>query len=187
VLLGGPAVAQDSYYIGVGVGSFDYRESFVDSLYGRVDDSVTTYELFGGFEFNEHVALEISYRTTDDIMAVGSATVAPFGLISGRLTSDFSMTSLVGLGQIPFEWGALIGGLGYFSSENDFREDLMADTFAPFVSSGSYNDDGLTAALGIEWRFGRFGARYGVRLEYEWWDIDAAEASAIGVGFSYGF
>ena len=45
----------------------------------------------------------------------------------------------------------------------------------------------MTALLGVEWRFGRFGTRYGLRLEYEWWDIDAVSTSAVGLAFSYGF
>lgn len=182
-----PAYAQDSVYVGVGAGNFDYEESFISPLYGRVSDSVAAYKVFGGFEINEHFALEISYRETDDVFASGSATIDPFGLVSGALTTDFSMTSVTALGQLPFEWGALLGGLGYFSADNDFREEASADCCAPIVRDGSLSDDGVTATVGIEWRFGRFGTRYGVRLEYEWWDIDDADSSSIGVAFSYGF
>ena len=187
VLVGAPAYAQDSIYVGLGVGSFDYKESFNSALYGRIKDSTTAYKLFGGFQFNDHVSLEISFRETDDLVATGSATIAPFGLVNGKYTADFTMTSLTAVGQLPFDWGALLGGLGYFSSENNFREDITTECCEPFVGGGSYDDDGLTGMVGVEWRFGRFGARYGVRLEYEWWDIDAADASAIGVAFSYGF
>jgi len=43
------------------------------------------------------------------------------------------------------------------------------------------------AQLGIEWRFGRFGTGFGVRLEYEWWDISDVDASTVGAGISYRF
>ena len=97
------------------------------------------------------------------------------------------MTNLSAVGQLPLEWGVLMAGLGYYSSENDFVEELMADCCGSITNGNSISDNGVSAMLGIEWRFGRFGTRYGVRLEYEWWDISSVDASAIGIGFSYGF
>jgi len=186
-LLGTAAQAQDSIYVGVGFGGFDYQESFDDIFFGRVSDSVDTYKIFGGFEFNEHFALEMSYRETGDIKQVGSAVLDPVGLVTDSLTSDFKMTNLVATGQFVKDWGVLLGGLGFFSSDNDVREDLTLECCEPLTLESSIRDDGLSAMLGIEWRFGRFGTRYGIHLEYEWWDIDAADASAVGISFSYGF
>jgi Outer membrane protein beta-barrel domain len=181
------ALAQETIYVGIGVGSFDYQESFVSSILGRVADEVTIRKLMGGFEFNEHLALEINYGKTDDIRQSGTQNVPPFGDVTDTLSTDFTITTLTAVGQLPFEWGALLAGLGYFSSENDFTDTLTSDCCEPSVIGGTLNDDGLTALLGIEWRFGRFGTRYAVRLEYQWWDIPDADASATGLTFSYGF
>jgi Outer membrane protein beta-barrel domain len=181
------AFAQGSIYVGIGVGNFDYQESFVSSIVGRVADEVTIRKLMGGFEFNEHLALEINYGKTDDIRQSGTENVPPFGDVTGNLVLDFTITSLTALGQLPFEWGALLAGLGYFSSENDFTDTLTSDCCDPSVIGGTIRDEGLTGLLGIEWRFGRFGTRYAVRLEYQWWDISDADSSAAGLTFSYGF
>ena len=181
------AFAQESIYVGIGVGTFDYQESFVSSIVGRVADEVTIRKLMGGFEFNEHLALEINYAKTDDIRESGTQNVPPFGDVTDNLAQDFTITSLTAVGQLPFEWGALLAGLGYFSSENDFTDTLTSDCCDPSIIGGKINDDGLTGLLGIEWRFGRFGTRYAVRLEYQWWDLSDADSSAAGLTFSYGF
>ena len=184
---GSVAYAQDSLYVGVGLGSFDYEEGFVDPILGRVADKTDTWKVFGGFEFNQYVTLEINYRKTGELMQSGSFTLEPVGVITDTLTADFTMTTLAAIGQLPMDWGVLLGGLGYYSSDNDFVEKFSADGFEDEFVGGTIRDDGLAAMLGIEWRFGRFGTRYGIRLEYEWWDIDAADASTIGISLSYGF
>lgn len=186
-LFASSAVAQDSIYVGVGFGAFDYKENFASSILGRVADNVSTYKLTGGFEFNEHFALEMNYGKTGKIRQRGTDNVPPYGQVTDALETDFSITSLTAVGQMPFDWGALLAGLGYFSSENDFNETFSADCCQTINNGGKINDDGLTGLLGIEWRFGRFGTRIGVRLEYQWWDISRADASAAGIVLSYGF
>lgn len=179
--------AQESIYVGLGVGSFDYKEQVVDILYGRVADTSTATKFFGGFEFNEHVAMEISYGETSDLTVSETTNIPPFGDVSGTLKLDFNITSLRAVGQLPFDWGILLGGLGYFTSDNDFREDIQSDCCGTARNAGSIRDDGLTAMLGVEWRWGRFGTRWAARVEYEWWDITDLETSNLGLGLSYGF
>lgn len=181
------AFGQDTIYVGVGVGTFSYDETFVSNILGQVSDEVTNRKLFGGFEFNEHFTFEMSYAKTADIRQSGTANVPPFGDVTDVLVMDFTMTALTAVGQLPFNWGALLGGLGYFSSDNGFTDTLTADCCDPSVVSSSISDDGMTALVGIEWRFGRFDTRYGIRLEYQWWDIADADASSVGIAVSYGF
>jgi hypothetical protein len=181
------AFAQDSVYVGIGAGSFDYQENFVSPIIGQVADEVSVTKLLGGFQFNDHFALEMNIARTHQIRQFGTENVPPFGDVSDSLSMDLTITSLRALGQLPFDWGVLLAGLGYFSSENDFSETLSADCCETVVDSGSFGDDGFTTVLGLEWRFGRFGTRYGIRLEYEWWDLSGTDTSAVGIGVSYGF
>lgn len=181
------ASAQQSIYVGIGYGSFDYKEDTGDPLIGPVADTASSTKLFGGFEINDHFTLEISYAKTADLRDTNVMDVPPFGEVTGTLATDFTITTLSALGQVPFEWGALLGGLGYFSSDSDFTVAASADCCGTLRADGSLSDDGLMAMLGIEWRFGRFGSRYALRLEYEWWDMSNIDTSTIGVGFSYGF
>lgn len=182
-----PGLAQDSIYVGVGFGNFDYQESFESQLIGRVGDEVSVAKLLGGFEVNDYFAFEIDIAQTHHIRESGSENIPPFGNVNGFLSLDFTITSLKAVGQMSFEWGALLGGLGYFTANNGFVETISADCCDTVVESGSFTEDGMTALAGIEFRFGRFGTRYGVRLEYQWWDLSDADTSAVGLAFSYGF
>jgi hypothetical protein len=179
--------AQEGVYVGIGAGQFDYEENFVSPIIGRVGGEVSGAKLMGGFEINDYVAFEIDFTETHHIRQSGAEDIPPFGNVGGFLSIDFTITSLRGVGQLPFEWGALLGGLGYFTANNGFTETLSPACCDAVVESGSFTDDGMTAMVGVEWRFGRFGTRYGVRLEYEWWDMSGADASAVGLALSYGF
>jgi Outer membrane protein beta-barrel domain len=186
VLAAMPVYAQDSVYVGLGLGSFDYREKGLDPDLGRVGETVSNTRLFGGFEFNEHFAIEVSYGQTGAVHAQGSGFDPQVGDYTAVLKTDVTMSVLSAVGQLPRDWGVLLGGLGYFSSSSDFTEDFSAFCCS-FRNEGTINDNGLAAKLGIEWRFGRFGTRFGVRLEYDWFDISNVNASALGLALSYGF
>jgi hypothetical protein len=81
----------------------------------------------------------------------------------------------------------LLGGLGYFSSNNSYNEVISAQCCGSIVDANSISSNGLMATVGMEWRFGRFGTRYGLRVEYEWWDLKDIDSSTIGIALSYGF
>jgi hypothetical protein len=186
MFLSSAALAQQSVYLGLGLGNFSYSEN-VDLVLGTVSETTSSKWLFGGFEFNDHFAIEISYGKTDDISDSNTATVPGYGEVTETLLTDFTITGLSAVGQIPFEWGALLGGLGYFSSDSGYFGTASADCCGTVSGGGSISDNGLMALLGVEWRFGRFGTRYGVRLEYDWWDMGGVDATSLGLGFSYGF
>jgi hypothetical protein len=182
------ASAQQSIYVGLALGNFDFSEHIGDLVLGTVSDTATKQQLFGGFEINDHFAIEISYGKTDELHYANTVNVESLGEITGRVDQDFTITNLLAVGQLPFEWGALLGGIGFFSSDNDYRESYTGDILGGTISGdGSFSDDGMSAMLGAEWRFGRFGTRFGIRLQYEWWDIPDVDISSIGMAISYGF
>lgn len=186
LLVAGSAVAQEGIYIGLGLGNFDYKENFVDPLYGRVSDNTMYTKLFAGFEINRHFALEISYGSTDKIKADAVVDDPNFGIVTGTFRSDFTITALKALGQWPFDFAVVMAGLGYYTADNGVH-DLQQAACCRVNSNYTVRNDGLTGMVGLERRWGRFGTRWGLRLEYEWWDIAEVDASNIGLGLSYGF
>jgi len=185
-LVGLPAFAQEGVFVGLGLGSFDYADSTSDPFFGKRSDTVSSYKFFGGFEFNDHVAIEIGYGSSQDIQESVSGTDSSLGNFTSSTSTAFTSTTFKIVGQFPLDWGVLIGGLGYFDADTDVKLQFISDA-GSFNADGSLTDNGLMAMLGVEWRFGRFGLGYGVRLEYEWWDVTDADASTIGVGISYRF
>jgi hypothetical protein len=63
----------------------------------------------------------------------------------------------------------------------------MTECCGPFSASTSFGDEGMMAVLGVEWRFGRFGTGVGIRVEYEWLDVEDASGSTVGIGVAYRF
>lgn len=185
-LAGLPAFAQEGIYVGLGLGSFDYEDSMPDPVFGVRSDSALSYKVYGGFEFNDYLSAEIGYGETDKIEGSVSGTDPFLGDFTSSSRTEFTTTTFKLLGQFSRDWGVLLGGLGYFDTDSDIKLSLTSDA-GSFNAEGSISDNGLMAMLGIEWRFGRFGTGYGVRLEYEWLDAQEADASTIGVGVSYRF
>lgn len=181
------AEAQESVYVGLGFGQYDYEEQFDDPILGQVSDSVDSYKLFGGFELNDYFAIEVSYGKDDNIEQSGSGNFVGFGDVFYQVDIEYKKTAVRAVGMLPFESVVLLGGIGYFSAEADFSEFIATELQGSATGGGTINDDGLMAQLGVEWRFGRFGTRYGIRLEYEWWDQSDVDASTIGLALSYGF
>ena len=87
-----------------------------------------------------------------------------------------------GVGYLPLSWGSLFLGIGYFDSDADaFLE--FDDGFTISRIEDSASEDGATYILGVQWDF----SAVSLRLEYEDWDIDEADASQFGVGLHWRF
>ena len=182
-----PLIAQEGMYTGIGIGSFDYSESDPFLAPEPLAERVSAWKLYGGFEMNEHLAFEIRYGESEEI-GTTTSFVDPFaGPISSTVDVDFQVTTVLGMGMLPFEWGTLLGGIGFFSSSSDADFSIVSECCGSARGSADLDDDGLAAMVGVEWRFGRLGTGIGVRLEYEWLDFENAKASTLGVGVSYRF
>jgi opacity protein-like surface antigen len=181
------AFAQEGIYVGLGVGSFDYEEPGGSLSGNAISESVTSLRIYGGFEFNENFAFEVRYGTTSEIKDSFSGTDPILGDFTAQVDFDFTTTSIAGMGMLPKDWGAFFAGIGYFDTTANIDFNLTADCCGMQSSSASVGDDGIMALLGIEWRFGRFNTGIGVRVEYEWLDLEDADGSTVGVGISYRF
>ncbi len=123
-------------YIGIGLGKWDYEEAIPG--FGNFSDSAAYTKLYGGYRFNENWAFEASWETTDTV-----EQFATIGLFPTRMGLEFEPISLRGVGFLPFSWGSLFAGLGYFDGDADlFIEVDMGFTVTRTDTSAS--EDGLT-------------------------------------------
>jgi opacity protein-like surface antigen len=181
------ALAQEGIYVGLGLGSFDYSEDAAFLAPEPFEDTASTWKVYGGFEFGDHFGFEIRYGATDEIEQTLTGTDPFFGDFSAVFDTDFAITTALAMGMLPKDWGTPYAGIGYFDITANADLTLTTDCCGTFTSDTSLDDTGLAAVLGIEWRFGRFGTGIGVRLEYEWLDVDGGDASTLGVGVAYRF
>lgn len=182
-----PSLAQEGMYVGLGIGSFDYSEDAGYLAPEAFSDTVSAWKVYGGFEFGEHVGVEIRYGGTGTVETTSSGTDPTLGNYTATVRADFKTTSALLLGMLPKDWGAFFGGVGYFNSSGDARLALDTACCGTFNPTASANDNGLAAALGVEWRFGRFDTGVALRLEYEWLDVESGDASTLGIGVAYRF
>lgn len=182
-----PTLAQEGMYVGLGLSSFDYSEDAGFLAPEAFSDTVSAWKAYGGFEFGEHVGVEIRYGATGKIETTSAGTDPTLGDYTAAVSTDFKITSALVLGVLPKDWGALFGGVGYFNSTGKARLTLDTACCGVFNPTASANDNGLTAALGVEWRFGRFDTGVALRLEYEWLDFENGNASTLGIGVAYRF
>jgi opacity protein-like surface antigen len=183
-----PSFAQEmGIYVGVVAASFDYDEDPQPGPFGAISDTTSSWKLYGGFEINEHLAVEISYGATSDLESTASGSDSFLGNFTSTQSLNFKTTAAKAMGLLPLERVVLLGGIGYFDTELDFDARLTATCCGTFSATGATGDNGLVAALGAEWRFGRFGTGIDVRLEYEWFDLEDADTSAVGIGVGYRF
>jgi hypothetical protein len=182
-----PVLAQEGMYVGLGLGRFDYSEDAASLAPAPLRDTLSSWKVYGGFEIGEHIAIEIRYGAAGEIEQSVSGTDPDLGNATLRFDTDFKITTALAVGVWPRDWGVLLGGLGYFDSTTEANLTLSTECCGNFNDKVSFGDNGLAAMLGVEWRFGRFGTGLGIRLEYEWLDVDNADASTIGVGIAYRF
>jgi hypothetical protein len=170
-----------SAYVGVAIGMFDHE----NEAGGAFSDSATYRKLYGGFQLTEHFGFEIGRGSTPDIKGGESGSPLSVGVRRFQTAHavDFTVTTFRVMGYLPFEWGAVWLGYGGFRMDADAR--FSVPTLGQ--SSLSIQDDGQMAAVGVEWRRGRFDRGIDLRLEYEWVDFPFSNASTLALGIAYRF
>jgi opacity protein-like surface antigen len=87
---------------------------------------------------------------------------------------DTAVLTVRGLGH----FGPFFAGAGYFDADATAFAQLGS-----FRAEESASEDGLTAVLGLQWDF----SSVSLRVEYEWFDVDDADVSELGIGLHYRF
>jgi OOP family OmpA-OmpF porin len=161
LLAASPAMAADDggFYVGAGVGQFSVDE-------GSFDESDTGYKLFGGWMFNQYVGGELEY--------IDGGTVGDndFGID----TTAFNV-SLKGNWPVTEQFD-VYGKVGYFFWDADI--DLSGDSGQERNDSGSDLSWGLGAGYD-------FTDNFGVVAEWQWFQIEEADAEMLSAGVVWKF
>ena len=153
-------------YVGFGIGesSVDLSVSDFDDgsiTSGSVDDTDTSWKLFGGYGFNKYFAVEGGYADLGKATFSGISNGFGFLYFPGSVNIDVETTSFFAdmVGIIPFNKWALFGKIGFHKWDAKV-------TVANGPVAGSADDDGTDAHYGLGFEF-RPSERWGIRGEWE--------------------
>lgn len=165
-VLTNPAVAESGFSIG---GSITQTEIEDSEAGAEFDANDIGFKLFGNYRFTDVLGVEVAY------VDIGEPTTTIFG----------SAASVEATGWTAY----LVGNLGVSSRVDLFgKAGLLAyDAETRVDSTVTSNESGTDLALGIGGRV-RFNDVFGVRCEFEWFDIDATDSAwAISIGLEIAF
>ena len=208
LLLTTPAMAQQGLlglYVGVGAGNFQFDEdqrglaaslaSVSESLpagglrVSGINDSALTWKLFSGWQFTDYIGVEVGYRQARNLETSFSAAVADLS-VSARIATDVEIGTARVMGFLPVRWVSLFGGVGYFQADATASENIdltiagiSVAGHAVTLGGSPSSENGPTVILGAQWAL----PSVIIRADYEWLDMEAADASMIGIGASLRF
>jgi OOP family OmpA-OmpF porin len=179
------AFAQDAtkgFYAGLSIGQSKFPGA-CDSSSGvtlsNCKDTDTAWKIFGGYQFNPYLAVELGYNDFGRISS--DATVSMAGsTFAGNAKIEATAFELTGVGSLPLgQQFSLYGKLGVYYAETKSSANVTRTTppFASGSSSASDNNSNLT--------FG-FGARYdltkNIGLRAEWQRFSKVGGDSTGKG-----
>ncbi len=178
-------------YFGFSVGTMEYKEDLTvlndpesrSVSLPSIDDSMSTWKVYGGYRFNDHFGFEASYMMADDAAGSASGNNAIDGNYSVGATADFRGYSLKAMGYLPTSWGHFFAGLGHFSNRSDLSFSASFDAFDPETIHSSDRFAGLTGNIGAQWNLDSVI----LRGEYEHWDFNEGNASFLSLGALWEF
>lgn len=208
ILLSGPVMAQQGLlglYVGFGAGNFQFDEEQrglrsslaalgdalpVDGLrIPGIDDSAIAWKAFSGWQFTDNLGVEVSYGQTSNLETVYSSSVGDV-TVSARIGTDVKMGTARAMGFLPVKWVSLFGGIGYYQADSSSDEDIdlmisgiAAAGDAVTLGGSPSSERGPTVIFGVQWSLPSLI----VRADYEWFDMEAADAGKLGLGVSLRF
>lgn len=181
----GSALAQDAakgFYAGASLGQSKFKgacDSEAGVTLSNCKDSDTAWKLFGGYQFNPYLAVELGYNdfgriSSDATVVVGGST------FTGNARIEATAFEATGIGSLPLgHQFSLYGKLGVYYAETKSSANVQQTTppFASGSSSASDNNTNLT--------FG-FGARYditrNIAVRAEWQRFSKVGSDSTGKG-----
>ena len=152
------APGESGFYGGAGIGRSDAE---VNGVGITGDDKDTAWKLFGGYQFNRYLGVELGYHDLGGISAAGPG---------GAVGFDSTAWSGALVGSIPFaQRFAGFGKIGLARTETD-----QAGVLGGAVVAGSERNTDVTYGLGLRYDFTK---TFGVRGE---WERFRAGGGAIG-------
>lgn len=196
-------------YAGIGLGNFQFEEdqglisvevgdrlgdAIVSSatqrigIPSRLDDSELALKIFGGWNVNRNLGVEVSYARASELTSTYSQQVGDV-TVSANLSTNIDIGTARVMGYLPFRLGAIFGGLGYFNAETSSTQNVgltvagAGGVLNTVNLGGSATDSGPTAIAGLQWRLPLLI----LRADYELFDMNAGSAATLNVGVSLGF
>ena len=159
MLIATPAWSQDAgFYLGASIGQSQAKDFCDDSGGFSCDDKDTAWKLFGGYQFNRHLAVEAGYTDLGEVGLSGAV-----GGVSVRGTIEVTAFELMGVGSIPvMDRFSLYGKLGLYHAETKRN---ITGTLGPITSTDNDKETNtdLTFAFGA-----RFDITRNLGLRAEW-------------------
>jgi OOP family OmpA-OmpF porin len=191
-----PVVYADTYLgASAGTANADYNSSdLVNALPSytvqnvSIDDNDTGWKVFGGYEFTPNWAIEAAYVDLGEITTEFSATLAPDDLpqfvsdaaaIHPYMASGFALT---GVGKFDISQTVVVfGKIGLFNwdAEGNVKE-TGSGQLVKLDDSGT----NLVYGLGISYEV---SPQFGIRAEWESYDVDWDKINLFSVGVEYRF
>lgn len=166
------------FYVGGSVGQSNFDKEIVRELItsGTVDTSDTGFKVFGGYQFNRNVGLEVAY--VDLGKASYSGFAGPDPVIGGKV--EVTGVNLSAIGAWPVAPNLdVFGKIGFLS-----WEDKASDVTGGVPFSDKIEGTDLSFGFGAAWHLTR-----NVRLRVEWerFRVDDTDADLFSVGAVYKF
>ena len=177
-----PSLAQAGGYVGFGAGSFDYSErgDHVVVL-GDLNDTTTSYSIYGGYEFFKYFAVEGSIGQSGEFHGTVPIAVPGVGTRNFDIKGQYDIASVRAVGFLPVgKKVRLLGSLGTYGLSLD-----STGSAPGFASVHSTSDDsGLGLMLGVQFDF----EHVSIRARYETYNTESnLDLSDFGLGLSVRF
>jgi len=159
-----PALAQG--YVGLGLGQTTFNDAPDCEIAASCDDKDTGFKFFGGYQLSANLAVEGGFAD------LGKISFSTPGLFVGTADATSLFAHAVGILPLNAQWSLYAkGGLHFWDS----TEKGQVPIGVPF----SVSDDGVdvTYGFGAEAKFGKFG----LRLEWEAYELDNVDVQFLGV------
>ena len=161
-------------YVGIGIGSADYKVDFTSLGGGNVEEDGTGTKLYGGYAFNKYFAAEVAYYIFAEA-SVAAVEITPGGpVFSGAVDMAGFGAYAVGMYPISKEVN-LMAKVGMLSWDADLT-----------VNSSNGSNDGTDVALAVAASYA-FTKELLVTAEWESFDSDNPELTMLSVGFKFIF
>lgn len=156
-------------YIGAGIGmtSVDICDDLTALGATSCDDEDTGMKLFGGYKFNKNIAIEGQWTDLGEVSATGPG---------GTATVEVDGFGVAAVGMIPLsERFGLFGKVGAF----------MWDASGGGAASGT-DEDGtdIMFGAGVNWNLTQ---KFGLRAEWERFDVDGDDVDFLSIGAQFNF
>lgn len=151
----------DDFYVGAAIGLSSIDVGAASPL----DERATGWQVFGGYEFGEILALEAGYADFGSFD--GSETV---GGVTEQAEFDISGIDLFVVGRLPLGSVDAFAKLGVVEWEVDLSASIIDPSLPgpPITFDGEIGGTDLAAGLGLRYDIGE---SFRLRGEVEWFDI----------------